>query len=214
MSIFYRIIIVLLIIAAGYSLVGIGHFKWMYHRVNNPSADFQVSGNEQASLTLVEFLNYNCGYCKQLHPSVKELLSIRKDIRYIARPISFTVFYDEDGEEQEMDDKVTKMVIAAGLQGKFQEMHDAVLEHPDIELPEGFIEETANLYGLDYDQLVKDSEGKKVQKIIKENLKAFNHTGLYSVPSFMIDDEFYIITDENLPDLKQLLTMVKNAEAL
>jgi len=212
MSIFYRIIIVLLIIAAGYSLYGISHFKWMYHRVNNPAAEFQVSGNEQSSLILVEFLNYNCGYCKQLHPAVKELLSIRKDIRYVARPVSFTIFYDEEGNEQEADDQVTKMVIAAGLQGKFQEMHNAVLEYPEIELPDGFIEETANLYGIDYEQLVKDANGKKVQKIIKENLKAFNHTGLYSVPSFMIDNDFYIITDENLPGLKQLLNMVKNAE--
>lgn len=221
MSIFYRIIVILLIIAAGYSLYGIGHFKWMYYRVDHPKADFQIGSNPQADLTLIEFINYNCGYCRQLHPVVKELLDVRKDVRYIVRPISFKIFEEDkeaekiegqDKKYKEIEDNTTKMVIAAGLQGKFWEIHNAILEYPDLELPEDFIQETANLYGLDYDQLVKDAESKKVQKIIDENIAVFDHVGLYSVPSFMMNGKIYSVTDENLPDLKKLLDFIVSAE--
>lgn len=220
MSIFYRIIIILLIIVAGYTLYGIGHFKWMYHRTANPKADFQISGNIEGNLTLIEFLNYNCGYCRDLNPVVKELLEMRKDIRYIARPVSFQMFEpieeakegEEPKEAKPIEDRTTKFVFAAGLQGKFWEMHDAVLEYPDMDIPDSFFEETANLYGIDYNQLQKDSRSKKIEKLINENLAAFNHVGLYSVPSFMMNGKIYVITDGKLPNLKTLLDFVASAE--
>lgn len=212
MSIFYRIIIIILILAAGYSLYGIFHFQRMYYKASNPHAEFQIAGNQQSDVTLIEFMNYGCGYCKQLNPVVKELLEVRKDIRYIARPISFKIFEGEEGKEVEVKDKLTKIAFAAGLQGKFWEMHDALLEYPETQIPDSFIEETALLYGLDYDRLIKDSDGKEVQKIIGENISTFDHIGLYSVPAFMIKDKIYVITEENLPDLKQLLDMIATAE--
>ena len=39
--------------------------------------------------------------------------------------------------------------MAAGLQGKFKEMHEAILEYPEMSVPDSFIEETAALYGID-----------------------------------------------------------------
>lgn len=216
MSIFYRIIIILLIVAAGYSLFGIGHFKWMYYRVVHPKADFIVKGNQESDQVLVEFVNYNCGYCKQINPTVKELLDVRKDIKYIVRPVSFKLFtIDEnnpEGEGKPVEDKTTKIVFAAGLQGKFWEMHDAVLEYPEMEIPDSFFEETANLYGIDYDQLIKDSNSDKVKKLIDENIDVFNHVGLYSVPTFMMNENIYAVRNEKLPELKELLDFVSSAE--
>jgi len=204
MSILYRIVIILLTLAAAYTLFGIGHFKWMYHNVQNPKAEFQVMGDKNSDLILIEFINYTCGYCKELHPKIEELIEIRKDIRYIPRPVSF-------GQEDDAA-QTTAIVIAAGLNGYFNEFHKAVLEYPERIVPETFLEETANLYGLDYADLVTQSQSKKVQKIIQENRSAFEHTGLISVPSFMIQDKFFAITDETLPDLKQLLNMVSSAQ--
>ncbi|HPF78032.1 MAG TPA: DsbA family protein [Alphaproteobacteria bacterium] len=216
MSIFYRIIIILLVVAAGYSLFGIGHFKWMYYRATHPKADFTVKGDQQSDQILIEFLNYNCGYCKQINPTVKELLDVRKDIKYIARPVSFKLFIqdetDPEGEKKPYEDKTTKIVFAAGLQGKFWEMHDAVLEYPETDIPDSFFEETANLYGIDYDQLIKDSKSDKVEKIIDENVDVFNHIALYSVPTFMMNGNIYAVRNEKLPELKELLDFVSSAE--
>lgn len=211
MSIFYRIIIVLLIIAASYSLFGIVHFKWMYHKINTPAAEFQISGNQNSNVTLIEFLNYKCGYCKKIEPVIQELLKIRKDIRYIARPVSFIIESETD-DTKPLAENLTKISFAAGFQGKFWEMHRAFLEYPELEIPSDFIKETAEIYGLDYDLLIKDSQSNKIQELIDENRSALDHAGLSSVPSFMINNQIYVITDENLPDLKQLLDMVSTAE--
>ncbi len=199
MSIFYRIIIVLLILAAGYSLFGIGHFKWMYYKLDHPKAEFLISGDENATTTLVEFISYDCGYCKELHPVIQELLSIRKDIRYITRPVLFEGVPSTD---------LSKTVIAAGLQGKFKEIHDSFLEYPEKEIPDSFIKETAELYGIDYDKMMEDSQGKKVKKILADNMSAFDHANIPSVPSFTINGQIYVVNDEKIPTLKQLLEII------
>jgi len=182
-----------------YSLYGIGHFKYMNYSIENPKADFQIIGNNEAEITVVEFLNYGCGYCKQLHPTIKELLNLRQDIKYIARPVVF-------GDENMI--KITSIVLAAGLQGKFVEMHEAILEYPEINVPDSFIEETASLYGLDYERLVKDSTGKEVNKIAENNLDIMEFSGLSNVPALVINGKFYTISDEKLPDLKEILEAV------
>jgi len=136
-----------------------------------------------------------------LHPTLQELKQVHKDVRYIARPIAF-----DDSEKE----NPARIAIAAGLQGKFTEIHEAFLEYPKGEIPDSFIEETALLYGLDYDLLLKDSKGKKVQEILDNNLSAAAHAGITSVPSLMIKDQIYIVTDSGIPDLKKLLNILAN----
>lgn len=197
-SIFYKFVLTLLFIAAAYSIFGIVNFKYMRYNVQNTDAEFLVSGDTSASITFVEYLNYACMYCRKLHPTIEELQTVRKDVRYIIKPVAFS---DDETE------KPTRMAIAAGLQGKFQEMHKAFLEYPEDVIPDDFIEETAALYGLDYDQLIKDSTSKKVAKIIESNMNSMQHAGIRSVPSFFVNDKIYIVTEEGLPTLKQLLNI-------
>ena len=201
--ILFIIVLIPIVLLGLYSLYGIGHFKYMYYSLDNPKADFQITGDENADVTVVEFLNYGCGYCKELHPSIKQLLTLRKDIKYIARPV---VFGDENMT------KTTNTVLAAGLQGKFWEMHDAILEYPEIEVPDSFIEETAALYGLDYQKLVNDAQGDAVKEIADNNMGTMEHAGLFNVPALVVNGQFYIITNDKLPDFKEILEVVTNAK--
>lgn len=210
MRIFYRILIILLGLGFLYSAFGIFQFHRLYYTINSPRAEFQVKGDVTAEITLVEFLNYRCGYCKQLDPIVNELLEIRKDIRYVARPVSFDQWDEEN--QTIIPDALTKYIIAAGLQGQFWEMHSAVLEYPDTNVPFEFIEETAMLFGLDVEKLKRDADGKEVQKIIAENFKAFEAASLDSVPAFIVGKNIYVVTNDNIPDLKALLTIITEAQ--
>ena len=63
---------------------------------------------------------------------MEEVLQIRKDIRYVARPISF------GHEETKEMDKLSTLVLAAGLQGKFWEFHKAFLEYPEQNIPDSW----------------------------------------------------------------------------
>lgn len=200
MSYLYKFFVLLIILAAGYSIFGIVHFKWMYHNVENPAAEFQVSGDKKSDIVFVEFLNYGCGYCKELRTTMGELQQVRKDIRFVIRPIPF--------DTEEAKDQTTRLALAAGLQGKFTEFHEAFLEYPESIIPDEFVQETAALYGVDYNQLKADAAGKKVEKLATENFNALEHANLYGVPSFMIDRKIYSIEGEELPALKQFLTII------
>ena len=210
MTYFYKFIIALIILAGAYTLFGIGHFKWMHHNIKTPDAEFLVYGDKNSDLTVVEFLNYDCGYCKDLHPVMTELAQVRKDVRYVVRPIAFDYDAPEEGKDSPTPykDMITRYAIAAGLQGKFSEFHDAFLEHPKSEISDDFVQEISLLYGVDYDQLIKDADGKKAQKIIDGNLAALEHANVTSVPSFIINRDIYVISDDALPDLKQLLNLL------
>jgi protein-disulfide isomerase len=213
MSIFYRIVLILLALAAAYSLYGIIHFKWMEHSVRNPDTEFLIAGNEEADETLVLFTYYQCGYCKEIDPLIEEVLKVRKDLRYVVRPVVFAheEMDDETRQAFEEADKYTRLALAAGLQGHFWDLHRALMEYPEMEIPDDFIEETAGLYGIDYDQLIKDSNSKQVKKLARSNLAALEYTGIPLVPSFMINNKTYNVSD-SLPDLKQLLTIISSAE--
>ncbi len=202
----FRFVLILLALIGLYSLYGIIHFKWMYHSVENPKADFLILENQkdtesqaQPRVVMVEYLNYGCIYCKEMHLMIKELLTLRDDITYIARPIVF-------GDEAMI--RLNNIVLAAGLQDKFWEMHNAILEYPEIEVPDSFIEETANLFGLDYEQLIKDAASEEIIKIADNNMASMTHAGIDSVPSFVINGDIYLVADENLPQLKDLLEII------
>ncbi len=202
-KILFRFFLLLVILASGYSLFGIGHFKWMYNKVENPSAEFLTLQNKSAPIKMVEFINYGCGFCKELHPTIQELLSVRKDIEYVVRPIAF-------GEGITND--LTHIALAAGLQDRFWEFNNAFLEYPEDDIPDDFIIETANLYGVDYAQLIKDSKSRKVKELAQENDNALGHAGLGSVPSFMINRNFYYVDERGVPDLKTMLDIVAAAQ--
>lgn len=205
MSIFYRVIIILLVLGAGYSLFGIGHFHWLYYRIHNPTSEFTTRApttENSEAITLTEFLGYKCSYCRTLHPIMMEALDIRKDVRYTVRPIEF---------EDDRKPSVARLALAAGLQGKFWEFHEAFLEKPDAAIPDSFVEEICLLYDVDYDQLIADANGKKVEKMMNDNMKALDYALLNSVPSFIINHDVYAV-DQSFPDLKTILNLITNAQ--
>jgi protein-disulfide isomerase len=205
MKILQKVVFIFLILGLGYTTYGVIHFHWMYHRAENPKKEFQVLDNPDGNITLVEYLNYSCGFCKDIHPVLKETMAVRKDVRYVVRPLAY-------GNPDEDTVRSVKLAFAAGLQGKFLEFHEAFLEYPEPDFPDDFIRELCDLYGLDYDQLIQDSEGKEVQKIVDRNLAISNHATIFSVPSIMIGKNIYMPPDEGIPNLQEMLTIIETAE--
>lgn len=196
----YRAYLTFLALIAAYAIYGIAHFKWVFHNIDQP-VSFQVTGDLNSDITVIEFLNYSCQFCKELHPTVKELMEVRKDIRYIARPIPF---------EDDPSMRLTKIAMAAGLQGKFWEMHNALLENPNVFIDDAFIEETSNLFGIDYAQLTEDIESDKVKDLMNENIAALINSGTQYTPSFLVGKKIYLMGEE-IPTLIDLIEMVNEA---
>ena len=87
-----------------------------------PKADFLVrsaKGNH-SGLTIVEFVNYDCSFCKKTHLTLLDFMQRHPEINYVVRPVP----YANGGAEQ-----AAEYAIAAGLQGKFWEIDKALVDY-------------------------------------------------------------------------------------
>ncbi len=179
-AILFKAFIVFLALLAVYAMFEIYRFSGMVYGVRGTKAEFTVMGPEKSDLVMVEFLDYNCRFCKEIHPAVTDFLAIRKDVRYIARPIAVL------GEDSE---KLARAALAAGLQGKFWEMHNALLTS-DGQIDDKFYRETTSLYDIDYDKLMADMEGKEVKKMFDDNVSDARRAAVFSTPTIIMNRTF------------------------
>lgn len=194
----FRIVIIILVLAAGYAAFHIFDVRRLnagfFQSADFTQKSFPDAGN-QTSLTIVEFINYDCQPCKKAHVLLIDYIAQYGGINYVARPVPFT------GNAEH----AALMALAAGLQGGFWEM-DAALSGYDGPLDEKFYKETASLYGFDYERLVSDAKSDEVYGIAKENVRAFQKTGAEKVPVFIIGKRVYQLDqDLTLNDLIRML---------
>ena len=161
---------------------------------------FQTQGPPDAPITILEFTDYNCPYCRAMHPIVKEVLKDRDDILYISRPIGAL------GEESE---QLVRLVLAAGLQGKFWEMHDALLSH-DSKFGDIFIRTAAIRNSINPDQMYADANGEDVQNYLNSNKVSAAVLGIRYTPTLMINKTIYVPKDGK-PTVSDLTRAIANA---
>lgn len=184
---FFRVVIILLALTGVYLLYEIYHFSMLNHAVMRPAPRFVVQEpkNDLADETpvrVVEFFDYRCGFCRQMHRTIGELINLRPDITYIPRP--FAVM----GEKS---DHLARIALAAGLQDAFYEFHNAFLAVPeDQDIDDSLVRELVTLYNLDYDRLIADSQSEEITKALAQNEKDSVTGGIYSIPTIVINKTF------------------------
>jgi protein-disulfide isomerase len=84
-----------------------------------PEVGILAIGPEDAENTVIEFMDYFCGYCKKIHPELIELATRRNDTRvvFLQHPIL-----------SQSSEVIAAMVVAANTQGKGKELHNALFE--------------------------------------------------------------------------------------
>ena len=187
-----------------YTLIGVGNFYKVNHDIKNPKAAFQVLEGSNKNLKLVDFTNYRCGGCKKMYPILQEMREIQKDVTYLPRLISLPQSPDAPVQKPT---SLESLALAAGLQGRFEEFHGAFMEYPTFPIPESVISETANLYGVNYAQLVKDAQSPKVTKLLENNINDMKALSIPSIPSYILGRNIYSVGAE-LPNLKDILTII------
>lgn len=161
---------------------------------------FQTKGDENAPVTIMEFTDYSCSYCRKIHPVIQEVLEATDDIHYIARPIGPL------GEKSKIH---AKLALAAGKQGKFWEMHNAFLSRKGP-IHDNFIRKTAFDNGLDVKQLYKDAESTEIQTFLDKNTQSASILGIQYIPALMINKDIYFPENgETKP--ADLLRVINNA---
>jgi len=151
-----------------------------------------VFGKRDSKVTLIEYADYQCPGCAGLHPLVKSIVEQYKDeIQFVYR--NFPLSYHQNALVS------AASAEAAGLQGKFWEMHDKIYETQDswkdllIADRGKFFEKLADELGLDIDKFKNDLANKSadfsVNKKINFDLNIGKKAGVSGTPNFFLNGE-------------------------
>lgn len=135
-----------------------------------------VGGNPNGDVTLVEFFDYNCHYCRGVAPTVAAVLQADPGVRLV---------YKEFPILGASSDVAARSALAAYRQGKYALLHDALMQ-----LPQPFSEEsvlaTAATLGLDVERLKRDMADPAVAEAIGRNSELAAALGITGTPAFVI----------------------------
>jgi len=136
-------------------------------------------GSESAKVTIVEFSDFECPACVAAQPTVKQIIANYQDkIRFVYREFPLP--------NHEFGLIAAKAAEAAGLQGKFWEMHDKLFEKSPALSKEQIIT-CAQEIGLDIDKFNQDFDSEIVSQIIAQDQADGNSAGLSATPTFFIN---------------------------
>jgi protein-disulfide isomerase len=136
-----------------------------------------VAGNPEGDVTIVEFFDYNCGWCKKGFSEVVSLIEKDKNLRVVLK--EFPIFGGDS-------DYAARAAVAARNQGKYWELHSALFSH-EGKVTKEFVDEAAKAVGLDLAKLKADMDSQEVTDIIGANQALAQSLSINGTPAFIID---------------------------
>ncbi len=164
---------------------------------NDPNAP--VMGNPDGDVTIVEFFDYNCGYCRRVFPSVKELIAGDDNIRVVMREWPIL------GEESVF---AARAALASRKQGKYAEFHDALMAN-EGRASQANVLSIADDLGMDITQLQADMAGPEVDAHIATSRQLTQALGLNGTPAFVFGDQLVPGAIE-LNQMQQLIEQLRS----
>ncbi|TAK98568.1 MAG: DsbA family protein [Rhodospirillaceae bacterium] len=143
-------------------------------------AEGTVIGNPKGDVTIVEFFDYNCGYCKSMFPAMMETLKEDGKVRLVLKefpilaPSSVTA---------------SKAALAAVKQNKYADLHVAMLGHKGS-LSDETIMDLAKNAGLDIPRLQADMKAPEIDKIIARNNELASALQVNGTPAVIVGKTF------------------------
>jgi protein-disulfide isomerase len=148
------------------------------------------TGNPDGDVTVVEFFDYNCGFCKRALPDLVKLVDGDGKVKVVFKELP--IF----GEESE---GAAKVALAAGKQGKYFEMHQKLFSEPGKADKDKGLRIAAEL-GLDVPQLEKDMQDPSIQQALDEAKELAQKLGLQGTPLYLIGDRIVPGAPDDLYD--------------
>jgi protein-disulfide isomerase len=156
-----------------------------------------VGGNPQGDVTIVEFFDYRCPYCKQVLPSLQTLLKEDRKLRFV---------YKEMPVLGPQSVTAAHAALAAQRQGKYEAFHNAMMAAKG-QITDETVYKVAGSVGLDVDQLKQDMNAPEVEKSIKANLALADTLNIHGTPGFIIGNHIV----PGAVDLDSLRSMIADA---
>ena len=135
-----------------------------------------VGGNPKGDVTIVEFFDYRCPYCKQVEPSLETLIKDDPKIRVVYK--EFPILGPESLY-------ASRIALAAKKQGKYAAFHDAMMAAKGP-INEEVILKTAAAAGIDVAKAKADMNAPDIEAIIKHNYALAEALNIQGTPAFII----------------------------
>jgi Na+/H+ antiporter NhaA len=143
----------------------------------DPDRD-HVRGPLDASVTVVEYGDFQCPYCGRAEPAVREILG-DADVRFVWRHLPLTDVHPDA-------ELAAQAAEAAGAQGKFWEMHDLLLTHQD-HLRKPDLLAYAEQLGLDVARFQKELYSHAHLARVGQDVESADISGVSGTPTFFVD---------------------------
>ena len=141
--------------------------------------DSPVGGNAEGNVTLVEFFDYNCPYCRRVAPTMTQLMADDPQLR---------VAYKEFPILGPNSLLAAKAALAARRQDKYVAFHERLMDRKGT-VDEKFILSAAAQTGLDVDRLKTDMKAPEIAAAIQKNIQLARALGINGTPGFVIGDQ-------------------------
>jgi protein-disulfide isomerase len=161
--------------------------------------DSPVGGNPKGDVSLVEFFDYRCGYCKQVEPALDALLETDRQLRVVYK--EFPVLGP---------DSVTaaRAALASHRQGKYGVFHRAMMATKG-QINDTAVFKVAGSVGLDIERLKRDMEAPEIDRMLKANLALAEALNIRGTPGFVVGNEI-VPGAISLDALKHLIELARN----
>jgi Na+/H+ antiporter NhaA len=168
----------------------------------DPAAD-HLRGSPDATVTLVEYGDFECPYCGRAEPIIREVLAAEDDdLRFVFRHLPLTDVHPRAQLAAEAAE-------AAAAQGAFWEMHDLLLDRQVALTPRDLVRYAEEL-GLDADQFRDDLRRHRHAARVRADVVSADRSGVSGTPTFFING----LRQHGAYDAESLSTAVRVARAL
>jgi protein-disulfide isomerase len=158
--------------------------------------DTPVRGAAQAPVTIVEFADYECPYCQQIHAVLEKVEADFKD------KVAFA-YKDTPLPMHSHAEKAAEAAHCAGTQGKYWEYHDSLFENKKLEIAQ--LKDAARSLNLDAEAFDKCLDSGETAGIVKSQLTEATTYNIQGTPSFLINGRFF----EGVLSYDQLRTAIE-----
>lgn len=138
-----------------------------------------LRGNPEGSITLVEFSDYNCGYCHRLDPILTTLIEENPQLRIVQRELPIL---GQDSVD------VARLALAAREQGQYGAYHEALMTAEDAMTPSRALD-LAREMGLDAEKLENDADADIIAAHIQDSLLLAGQLQLKGTPAMILGDQ-------------------------
>ena len=169
-----------------------------YRSELNDNKDDPATGNPKGDVTIVEFFDYNCAFCKSSYDAVLDTVKADGKVRLVFK--EFPILTDDSIV-------ASRIALAAKKQGKYDDLHRAYMKYRG-KLDEKNAFKIASDLGLNIEQIKKDMAAPEFDKLLRRNKEIAHALGVEGTPTFIVGDRIVPQAVE-ASTLKQLIEIAR-----